>query len=129
MTEVMEQGAGANSLVFPCRAMSYSSLKQRYFLALHRPGSSKLVVQPTPVYLVSRQVKAHKNFQPTEPDSSEYFQARSMLGKVFGTKKAKLAIEARERNKVDVTAMEDMAGMLQDRIDEGTENLPSQGAP
>ena len=113
----------------PAGPLSYSSLERRYFLALHRPGSSKLVVQPTPVYLISRQIKAHKNFEPTAPDSSEYLQARSMLGKVFGTKKAKLAIEARERNRVDVTAMEDMAGMLQDRIDEGTENLPSQGAP
>ena len=85
-------------------------------------------MQPTPVYLISRQVKALKNFEPTEPGSSEHLQARSMLGKVFGTKKAKAAIQARERNKVDVSAMEDMAGMLQDRIEEGTENLPSQGA-
>ncbi|KAH9989553.1 RNA polymerase I associated factor, A49-like protein [Russula vinacea] len=98
----------------------------RYFLALHRPGSSKLVLQPTPVYLISRQVKALKNFRPTEPDSSEQFQARSMLGKVFGTKKAKAAIDAQERNRIDVSAMEDVAGVLQDRIDEGTENLPTQ---
>ena len=85
-------------------------------------------MQPTPVYLISRQVKALKNFEPTEPGSSEHLHARSTLGKVFGTKKAKAAIQAQERNKVDVSAMEDMAGMLQDRIDEGTENLPSQGA-
>jgi DNA-directed RNA polymerase I subunit RPA49 len=51
-----------------------------------------------------------------------------MLGKVFGTKKAKAAINAYERNRVDVSAMEDVAGVLQDRIDEGTENLPTQGA-
>jgi DNA-directed RNA polymerase I subunit RPA49 len=51
-----------------------------------------------------------------------------MLGKTFGTKKAKAAITAHERNKVDVSAMEGVAGVLQDRIDEGTENLPSQGA-
>lgn len=52
-----------------------------------------------------------------------------MLGKVFGTKKAKAAIDAQERNRIDVSAMEDVAGVLQDRIDEGTENLPTQGAP
>ena len=51
-----------------------------------------------------------------------------MLGKAFGTKKAKAAIQTHERNKVDVSAMEDVAGVLQDRIDEGTENLPTQGA-
>lgn len=128
MTEATEQGAGAG--FSPRRAMSYSSfLECRYFLALHRPGSSKLILQPTPVYLISRQVKALKNFRPTEPDSSEQFQARSMLGKVFGTKKAKAAIDAQERNRIDVSAMEDVAGVLQDRIDEGTENLPTQGAP
>jgi len=50
-----------------------------------------------------------------------------MLGK-FGTKKAKAAINAYERNRVDVSAMEGVAGVLQDRIEEGTENLPTQGA-
>jgi hypothetical protein len=81
------------------------------------------------VYPISRQIKALKNFKPTEPESEEHFQARIMLGKAFGTKKAKAAIQAHERNKVDVNAMKDVAGVLQDRIDEGTENLPTQGAP
>ncbi|KAH9973622.1 Rpa49 subunit specific to nuclear RNA polymerase I [Russula compacta] len=98
----------------------------RYFLALHRPGSSKLILQPAPVYLISRQVKVLKNFKPTELGSSEHLQARSMLGKAFGTKKAKAAIQAHERNKVDVHAIGDVAGVLQDRIDEGTGNLLSQ---
>ena len=101
----------------------------RYFLALRRPGTSKLILHPTPVYLVSRQIKALKNFKSTKPDILEYSQARSTLGKVFGTKKAKTAIHAQERSKIDVSAMEDVAGVLQDRIDEGTENLPTQGAP
>lgn len=83
------------------------------------------------MYLVSRQIKALKNFKSTKPDNLEYAhaQARSTLGKVFGTKKAKTAIHAQERNKIDVGAMEDVAGVLQDRIDEATENLPTQGAP
>ena len=81
------------------------------------------------MYLISRQIKALKNFKSTKPDTLEYTQARSTLGKVFGTKKAKTAIQARERNKIDVGAMEDVADVLQDRIDEGTENLPTQGAP
>ena len=107
--------------------MIYSTFPEcRYFLALHRPGSSKLILQPTPVYLISRQIKALKNFKSTQPDSSEYSQARSTLGKVFGTKKAKTAIRAQERNKIDVSAMGDVAGVLQDRIDEATENLPTQ---
>lgn len=103
-------------------------IERRYFLALHQPGSSKLILQPAPVYLISRQVKVLKNFKPTEPGSSEHLHARSMLGKAFGTKKAKAAIQAHERNKVDIHAIGDVADLLQDRIDEGTGNLPSQGA-
>ena len=107
----------------------YSSLPEcRYFLALRHPGTSKLILHPTPVYLISRQIKALKNFKSSKPDNLEYSQARSTLGKVFGTKKAKVAINAQERNKIDVGAMEDVAGVLQDRIDEATENLPTQGA-
>ena len=99
----------------------------RYFLALRRPGSSKLILHPTPLYLMSRQVKAFKNFKPTELGISERLQARNVLGEAFGTKKAKAAIRAHERNKVDVSVMEAVADVLQDRIEEGTENLPTQG--
>jgi hypothetical protein len=102
-------------------------LEYRYFLALHQPGSTQLILQPTPVYLVSRQVKALKNFKPSESGTPERFQARNALGEAFGTKKAKAAINAHERNKVDVSAMESIAGVLQDRIDERTENLPTKG--
>ncbi|KAH9054896.1 RNA polymerase I associated factor A49-like protein [Lactarius vividus] len=98
----------------------------RYFLALHRPGSSKLILHPTPLYLMSRQVKALRNFEPIEPGTSERLHARNVLGEAFGTKKAKAAIRAHERNKVDVSMMEAVADMLQDRIEEGTENLPTQ---
>lgn len=76
---------------------------------------------------MSRQVKALRNFKPMEPGISERLHARNMLGEAFGTKKAKAAIRAHERNKVDVTMMEAVADVLQDRIEEGTENLPTQG--
>ncbi|KAN0142082.1 RNA polymerase I associated factor, A49-like protein [Lactarius tabidus] len=98
----------------------------RYFLALRRPGSSKLILHPAPLYLMSRQVKALRNFKPTEPGISERLQARNVLGEAFGTKKAKVAIRAHERNKMDVSVMEAVADVLQDRIEEGTENLPTQ---
>ncbi|KAH9044916.1 RNA polymerase I associated factor A49-like protein [Lactarius deliciosus] len=96
------------------------------FLALHRPGSSKLILHPTPLYLMSRQVRALRNFKPMEPGTSERLHARNVLGEAFGTKKAKAAIRAHERNKVDVNVMEAVADVLQDRIEEGTENLPTQ---
>jgi hypothetical protein len=94
----------------------------RYFLVLRHPATSKLILHPAPVYLISRQIKALKNFKSTIPDNLEYSQARSTLGKVFGTKKAEVAIHAQERNKLGLSAMEDVAGVLQDRTDEGTEN-------
>ena len=127
MMEATEQGASSVIYYFP-RNVVLTFPERRYFLALHRPGSSKLILQPTPLYPISRHIKTLKDFKPTEPGTSEHFEARSMLGKAFGTKKAKAAIQAHERNKVDVSAMEDVAGVLQDRIDEGTENLPTQGA-
>ena len=87
--------------------------ERRYFLSLNRPGSSTRIVQPDPTYPISRQIKALKNFRT---GSTEHFSARSVLGKAFGTKKVKTAIQARKHNKVDVSAMEDVVGMLQDQI-------------
>ncbi|KAI0063354.1 Rpa49 subunit specific to nuclear RNA polymerase I [Artomyces pyxidatus] len=98
----------------------------KYFLALHRRGSGKVILQPAPLYILAREVKSLKNHQPTVPTPSERIQARNVLGETFGTKKAKTAIRAAERNKVDVSAMEGAAGALQDRIEEGTANLPTQ---
>ena len=53
---------------------------------------------------------------------------RNSLGEAFGTKKAKAAIRARERNRVDVDAMKDVAGHLQDTITQNTDTLPTAGA-
>ncbi|KAI0270488.1 Rpa49 subunit specific to nuclear RNA polymerase I [Gloeopeniophorella convolvens] len=98
----------------------------RYFVALRQPGSSKLILQPAPIYSISRQVKVLKGFKSAEPSAADRIHARNVLGETFGTKKAKQAIRAHERNKVDVSAMEGVAGVLQDRIEEGTENLPTK---
>ncbi|KAI6142490.1 RNA polymerase I associated factor, A49-like protein [Pisolithus tinctorius] len=50
----------------------------------------------------------------------------SALGESFGTKKAKLAIKAQERNKVDVSAMETVVDHLQESIQKSTQALPSK---
>lgn len=57
----------------------------------------------------------------------ERMKLRNNLGETFGTKKAKAAIRAQERNRVDVDAMRGVAGHLQDRIQENTESLPTLG--
>lgn len=84
-------------------------------------------MQTAPLYTVTRDVKALKSFRSSAPNASERIAARNALGEAFGTKKAKANIRAYERNKVDVGALENVASALQDRIDLGTENLPSKG--
>ena len=59
--------------------------------------------------------------------TKQRMEAKAALGEAFGTKKAKANIRARERNKVDVSAMEGVAGHLQDRIEQSTMTLPTQG--
>lgn len=50
-----------------------------------------------------------------------------MLGEAFGTKKAKAAIRAAERNRVDVTAMKDVQEFVVDSVRGGTSALPTKG--
>ncbi|KAA1474187.1 RNA polymerase I associated factor, A49-like protein [Dentipellis sp. KUC8613] len=98
----------------------------RYLVAVHHKSTGKVTIQPAPFYLATRQVKSLKNHVPTAPSVAERMQARNVLGETFGTKKAQAAIRAHERNKVDVGAMEGVANVLQERITEGTGNLPTQ---
>jgi hypothetical protein len=81
------------------------------------------------MHILTREVKAFKSLDPLAASlpSEERAQARNVLGEAFGSKKAKQAIRAAERNQVDVSAMEGVAGHLQDTIDTGTGSLPSQG--
>ncbi|THH13487.1 hypothetical protein EW146_g6740 [Bondarzewia mesenterica] len=98
----------------------------RYYVAIHHPSTGKVTLQPAPLHILTRQIKNLKNHEPIAPTVAERLQARNALGETFGTKRAQAAIRANERNKVDVSAMENVAGVLQDRIEEGTENLPTQ---
>ncbi len=52
---------------------------------------------------------------------------RATLGESFGTKKAKAANRAQERNRVDIDAMKGVTDHLRDRIQENTTSLPSKG--
>ena len=71
-----------------------------------------------------------KNLAPAPSISlSERSLQRNILGETFGTKKAQKAIRASERNKVDVSAMDDVTVHIQDSIDANTKTLPTQGMP
>lgn len=73
-------------------------------------------------------MKALKSIPPTPaPTALQFREARDALGETFGTKKAKANIRARERNRVDVSAMEGVMDFVMDGIDKGAVGLPTQG--
>lgn len=79
-------------------------------------------------YVLSRTVKALKSIPPAPaPTAVEYKTARTNLGEAFGTKKAKAAIRAEERNRVDVGAMQGVIEHVMSGIDKGAEHLPTKG--
>ena len=60
-------------------------------------------------------------------NAEEYYAQRNALGEIFGTKKAQKDIRARERNKIDVSAMEGVAGHIQASI-EANKNSSDSGS-
>lgn len=62
-----------------------------------------------------------------EVTTDDRAQLRNKLGETFGTKKAKAAIRAQERNRVDIDAMKGVTAHLQETIMENTGNLPTLG--
>ncbi|KAJ7730703.1 Rpa49 subunit specific to nuclear RNA polymerase I [Mycena maculata] len=98
----------------------------RYVIAVHNKRTSALTVLPTTMspHILSRTVKALKSIEPSAaPSAVEYFQAKTALGETFGTKKAKAAIRARERNRVDLGAMEGVMDFVMAGIDKAAEGL------
>ena len=79
------------------------------------------------MHVLTRQVKRLKNAEAKPVTVSQRIEARNALGVTFGTKKAKAAIRAQERNRVDVDAMQGVASHLQLTITDSTSNLPTQG--
>ncbi|KAK7045471.1 DNA-directed RNA polymerase I subunit rpa49 [Paramarasmius palmivorus] len=98
----------------------------RYMLAVHNRKTSSLTLLPeskTP-HILTRTVKALKaNPDESQSTSLAYREARNALGETFGTKKAKAAIRAEERNRVDVGAMQGVMQHVMSGIEKGAENL------
>lgn len=96
-------------------------------VGVHNKRTGTTTLRAAPLHLLTHQVKALKNIKPAPVSAKQLMEARAALGETFGTKKAKANIRARERNKVDVSAMEGVADHLQDRIEKSTVALPTQG--
>ncbi|RDX40440.1 RNA polymerase I associated factor, A49-like protein [Polyporus arcularius HHB13444] len=102
-----------------------SSTGCSYMVGVHDKRTNTTTLRPVPLHVLARQVKALKNLKPIEVSTEERMALRNNLGEAFGTKKAKAAIRARERNKVDIDAMKAVAGHLQDTIMQNTDTLPT----
>ncbi|KIK09570.1 hypothetical protein K443DRAFT_390225 [Laccaria amethystina LaAM-08-1] len=99
-----------------------------YLVAAHnrRTGSLSILPMPKSPHVLTRTVKALKSIPPAAaPSKTQFHEARAALGETFGTKKAKAAIKAQERNVVDVGAMEGVMGYVMDSIDKGAGGLMS----
>ena len=97
---------------------------------MYNKRTSTVTVLPkaTTPYVLSRTVKALKSIPPAPaPTALEYKLARANLGEAFGTKKAKAAIRAEERNRVDVNAMQGVIEHVMDGIEIGAQHLPTTG--
>ncbi|KAH7882046.1 Rpa49 subunit specific to nuclear RNA polymerase I [Phlebopus sp. FC_14] len=103
-----------------------ASVGSRYFVGVHDKRTGVTTIRHVPLHTMTHQVKALKSLQPAPVSALERLEARAALGESFGTKKAKQAIKAQERNKVDVSAMETVADRLQESIQRNTEALPSK---
>lgn len=94
-----------------------------------RTGSLSILPMPKSPHVLIRTVKALKSIPPAAaPSKTQFREARAALGETFGTKKAKAAIKAQERNVVDVGAMEGVMGYVMDSIDKGAGGLMSTGS-
>ncbi|KAI0920527.1 hypothetical protein AcV5_010239 [Taiwanofungus camphoratus] len=96
-----------------------------YLVGVHNKRTGVTTLRPAPLHILTRQVKALKNLPPMEVTTDDRAQLRNKLGETFGTKKAKAAIRAQERNRVDIDAMKGVTAHLQETIMENTGNLPT----
>ncbi|TEB30416.1 Rpa49 subunit specific to nuclear RNA polymerase I [Coprinellus micaceus] len=98
----------------------------QYLVALHdrRTGKMKILPQLKNPHLLTHTVKALKSIQSVSaPSKTAFREAKNALGETFGTKKAKAAIRAQERNHVDIGAMTGVMDYVMESIDKGAEGL------
>lgn len=120
-TSILSRCMRTNS---PYMCVTYNS----YLVGIHNKKTNITVMKLAPIHSLARQVKALKNLKPIEVSLDERLRLRNKLGEAFGTKKAKATIRARERNQMDVDAMQGVTTHLQDAIMENTGSLPTMGA-
>ncbi|KAG8757158.1 DNA-directed RNA polymerase I subunit rpa49 [Ceratobasidium sp. 428] len=134
---VIDKSKGSSILVAETPQIEYVSTNQdqaadgtgytcQYLVAVHDRKNNTVTFRPAPLYDLTRTVKALKNIEPQAVSQAQRAQARNVLGEAFGTKKAKAAIRAAERNRVDVAAMKDVQDFVVESVRDGTSALPTK---
>ncbi|EOR04130.1 hypothetical protein E3P92_00073 [Wallemia ichthyophaga] len=115
----------ANEIEYVSEPLSTSS---SYLIGLKRKHSSSITLHPSTVYHIHPHLNtaAHSSSHLTQQSQHDRYQARNALGDAFGTKKAKKAIKEAERNNVDIEAMANVSGYIQQDIATNTDVLPSR---
>ncbi|KAL4071601.1 RNA polymerase I associated factor, A49-like protein [Scleroderma yunnanense] len=102
-----------------------ATVGSRYFVGVHNKKTGVTTIRQAPLHILTQEVKALKGLEPAPVSVLQRLEARAFLGEAFGTKKAKEAIKAQQRNKIDISTMESVADHLQERVLNSTKALPS----
>ena len=100
----------------------------RYFVGVHNKKTGVTTIRQAPLHVFTQEVKALKGLEPAAVTVLQRLEARAYLGEAFGTKKAKLAINAQQQSKVDISSMKNVADHLQESVHKSTRALPSTGS-
>ncbi|KAF9089932.1 DNA-directed RNA polymerase I subunit rpa49 [Mortierella sp. GBA35] len=98
----------------------------RYVLAIRDKETDKVIFKDAPVIAVNRTIKSLKNAKAPVSSKEQFIQAKNTLGETFGTKKIRQQIKSVERNAVNVSTLDNVAGILRDSIASKTNALPSK---
>ncbi|PLW06457.1 hypothetical protein PCANC_21430 [Puccinia coronata f. sp. avenae] len=102
-----------------------------YYIGSYNASAGKLTVFPTQLHqfrpMVKRLREADENRISELPPTNSY-AARSALGATFGTKKARRALQAAARSKVDPDTLTHLEGHVTTAITENSTCLPSLDA-
>ncbi|KAG0292410.1 DNA-directed RNA polymerase I subunit rpa49 [Linnemannia gamsii] len=98
----------------------------RYVLAIRDRDTDKITFKDAPVIPINRTIKSLKNAKGPVAAKEQFTQAKNTLGEAFGTKKIKQQIKSVERNAVNVSTLDSIAGILHDSIAAKTSALPSK---
>jgi DNA-directed RNA polymerase I subunit RPA49 len=126
-----KEGAGKSQVSYSS-CFRHTIAMCRYLVSVYDRTSGFVTIFPTAKtpHILTQTVKKLKSIPPAPdptPSAYEYKKARTLLGETFGTKKAKAAIRARERNRIDVGAMEGVMDFVMEGIEKATSGMPTKG--